>query len=105
MADYTPKPGSFSLFKNDRKERDSHPDYAGNGVNLDGTPCWINAWLKETRDGKKFFSISIKPKEARQDDGFRSGERAGGGGSGGFSGSDGFDPSDEIPFATPYSIR
>lgn len=97
---YEPRPGDFSLFRNDRKERDTHPDYAGSGVLPDGTEAWINAWLKETRDGKKFFSISIKPKEPRkaQDD-FRSRERTGGGGSGDLAGSDRDDPfGDEIPF-------
>lgn len=60
---YEPKPGSFSLFKNDRREKDAHPEYKGDGVLPDGTPAWISAWVKETRDGKKFFSISVKPKD------------------------------------------
>lgn len=98
---YTPKPGQFSLFKNDRKEKDTHPDYRGDGVLLDGTPAWISAWLKET-NGKKFFSISIQPKEARgQQDSFRSGGGVGRQGSGGVAGSRGGAPAeldDEIPF-------
>jgi hypothetical protein len=103
---YTPKPGLFSLLKNDRKEKDTHPDYRGDGMTVDGQPAWISAWLKEA-NGKKFFSISIQPKGQRADagDGFR------GGSSSGMAGSretgraaDGFDPDSEIPFVTRDSI-
>ncbi len=30
---YIPKPGSFTLFKNQKKETDNHPDYRGDGTN------------------------------------------------------------------------
>jgi hypothetical protein len=70
---YTPKPGSMSLFKNDRKEKDTHPDYKGDGADLEGRPVWISAWLKETNDGKKFFSISLKLKDQPREDSFRGG--------------------------------
>ena len=54
---------SGALFRNDRKEADNHPDYTGNAM-IDGKEYWINAWLKEG-NGKKFFSFSFKPKEAK----------------------------------------
>lgn len=56
-------PNSGSLFKNDRKTKDTHPDYTGSG-NFDGKDVWISAWVKETKAGKKFFSLSWKEKEA-----------------------------------------
>lgn len=59
---YEPKAGSFSLFKNDRKEKDTHPDYKGDGKDLDGNPIWISAWLKDGAKGK-FMSCSIQLKE------------------------------------------
>lgn len=62
---YEPKPGSFSLFKNDKKEKDSHPDYKGDGLTPDGTPVWVSAWLKEGKNGK-FMSCSMQPKESQQ---------------------------------------
>jgi hypothetical protein len=103
---YEPKPGSFSLFKNDRKEKDTHPDYTGNGVLPDGTAAWINAWLKEA-NGKKFFSIQIKPKEQRPDD-FRGSDRGGGTPVAGRGGSAGnafdADDTDSIPFVTSESL-
>lgn len=65
---YEPKPGSFSLFKNDRKEKDSHPDYKGDGLAPDGTPVWVSAWLKEGKNGK-FMSCSMQAKQAQESNG------------------------------------
>ena len=50
-----------ALFRNSRKEKDSHPDYNGT-INIDGKEYWLNGWLKEGKQGK-FFSLSVKPKE------------------------------------------
>ncbi len=61
---YEPKPGSFSLFKNDRKEKDTHPDYKGDGLDLDGNAVWVSAWLKKGAKGT-FLSCSIQPKQER----------------------------------------
>ena len=49
------------LFKNDRKVKDSHPDYKGQ-VNIDGQEFWLSAWIKTGQRGK-FMSLSIQPKE------------------------------------------
>lgn len=61
---YTPKPGSFSLFKNDRKEQDNHPDYKGDGADLDGNAVWVSAWIKRSDKGT-FMSCSFKLKEEK----------------------------------------
>lgn len=50
------------LFKNDRKNTDRHPDYTGN-INFDGTECWLSAWIKTSKAGKKFMSLAVTPKE------------------------------------------
>lgn len=53
---------SGALFRNDRRENDSQPEYRGDGM-VNGEPVWIAAWVKEsTKTGKEFFSISFKPK-------------------------------------------
>lgn len=59
---YEHKPGSFTLFKNDRKESDNHPDYKGDGADIDGNPIWVSAWIKEGKNGK-FMSCSIRLKD------------------------------------------
>lgn len=59
------KPGQFSLFKNQRKDKETAPDYKGDGLAPDGTPVWVSAWLKEGKNGK-FMSCSMQPKESQQ---------------------------------------
>jgi hypothetical protein len=51
---------SGSLFKNDRKTTDMHPDYSGS-VLIGGVDMWISAWIKKG-NGKTFMSLSFKPK-------------------------------------------
>jgi len=65
MSKYEPKAGSLTLFKNDRKEKDTHPDYKGDGMDLQGNPVWISAWIKEGKNGK-FMSLSMQKKEQKQ---------------------------------------
>ncbi len=61
MAEYD-NTNRGALFKNDKKEKDSDADYRGN-INIDGKEFWLNAWIKESKkDGKKFMSLSVKPK-------------------------------------------
>lgn len=54
---YQPKEGSGSLFKNDRKTTDNHPDYTGT-IMVNGKEHWLSGWVKEGKKGK-FFSVSI----------------------------------------------
>lgn len=64
---YVPKEGSGSLFKNDRKVSENHPDYTGT-ILVNGKEHFLSAWVKEGKSGK-FFSVSIGkeklPKEAQ----------------------------------------
>ena len=42
-----------ALFKNDRKEKDTHPDLGGT-LNVGGKEYFINAWKKESKAGAGF---------------------------------------------------
>lgn len=64
---YEQKPNTGSLFKNDRKESDSHPDYKGSAL-IDGLgECWLDAWVNTAKDGGKYMSLKIKPKDERRE--------------------------------------
>lgn len=56
-------PNSASLFQNDRKTKDTHPDYTGQGEFF-GKEVWLSGWKKQSKSGKTFLSISIKEKDA-----------------------------------------
>jgi len=53
-----------AIFKNDDKQQDNHPDYKGS-LNVNGVDLWVSGWLKTSeKTGKKFMSLSVKPKDA-----------------------------------------
>lgn len=60
---YEPKDNTGSLFKNDRKESDTHPDYKGSAL-LNGVDHWLDAWINTDRNGNKYMSLKFKPKQA-----------------------------------------
>lgn len=62
---YEQRDNSGSLFKNTRKESEKHPDYTGQ-IMVDGRTYWLSAWLKTDRNGGKFMSLAVKPKEDRR---------------------------------------
>jgi hypothetical protein len=60
---YEQKDMSGSLFRNDRREKDTHPHAKGSAL-IGGVEYWVSAWTKEARDGSKYQSLSFTPKEA-----------------------------------------
>lgn len=62
---YEMKDNSGSLFKNDRREKDTHPNAKGQAL-IDGVEYWVDAWTNEARDGSKYQSLKFKRKDADQ---------------------------------------
>ena len=56
---YEMKPSSGSLFKNDRKEKETHPDYKGKVMLPNGEVRWLSGWKKQTASGDGWLSLSI----------------------------------------------
>jgi hypothetical protein len=53
---------SGSLFKNEKREKDTHPNLTGT-VMIGGVEYWASGWTKERSNGEKWISLSFKPKE------------------------------------------
>jgi len=60
---YEMKAGQGSIFKNDKKETDKHPDYKGSLITPDGVECWVSVWVKRPEGKQPFFSLSIQAKD------------------------------------------
>lgn len=50
---------SGSLFLNDRKNAETHPDWKGRCL-INGRSFWMSAWVKRTDKGVQFFSLSFQ---------------------------------------------
>lgn len=58
-----------SIWRNERKQKDTDPDFTGSG-NLDGVEVWINAWRRKEGASPKApaLTFSFKQKEAQRAD-------------------------------------
>lgn len=55
---------SGSVFKNNRRDRDTSPELTGSGM-IFGKEVWINAWVKTDKNGNKWISFSFKEKQPK----------------------------------------
>jgi hypothetical protein len=54
------------LFKADKEGVETRPDYRGQ-CEINHVQFWMDAWIKTSKkDGKKFMSLSFKPKQAAE---------------------------------------
>jgi hypothetical protein len=58
---YEQRDNSGTIFKNDRKEKETHPDRTGTAM-IDGVEYYISGWLKSGARGQ-FLSLSFKRKQ------------------------------------------
>lgn len=54
---YQPHPGAGTLFKNERKSKDIHPDYKGSLCLPDGSTMQLGGWIVQ---GPKEKYLSLK---------------------------------------------
>jgi hypothetical protein len=67
MSDFQHKPDSGSLFKNDKREKDTQPNAKGSAL-IDGVEYWVSAWTNDGKNGK-YQSLKFE----RKDDAHRKG--------------------------------
>lgn len=59
MSNYQERDQSGTIFPNNRKERESQPDFTGKAI-VNGTPVYVSAWNKD--NGR--ISLAFKNREA-----------------------------------------
>jgi hypothetical protein len=56
-----PKGAFMILFRDEKKSEPADRDYSGS-INIAGTEYWLSGWVKTSKKGGKFLSLSVKPK-------------------------------------------
>jgi uncharacterized protein (DUF736 family) len=66
MADYDDT-NRGALFINEKKEEGSkQPDYTGT-INVDGRDLRLSGWKRESKQGKKYLSLSVSEPQEKSD--------------------------------------
>lgn len=61
---YEQKDLTGALFKNEKREKDTHPHATGSAL-IDGVEYWVSAWTKDGKNGK-YQSLAFKPKDKQE---------------------------------------
>jgi hypothetical protein len=61
---YEMKDNSGSLFKNEKREKDTHAHARGSAL-IDGVEYWVDAWTNTAQNGSKYQSLKFKRKDAQ----------------------------------------
>lgn len=69
MGKFEQRDNSGTLFKNEKREKETHPHATGSAM-IDGVEYWVSAWTKEGKNGK-FQSLAFKKKEERSGHGVK----------------------------------
>ena len=51
-----------ALFR-EQKQQETDRDYSGT-INIAGVEYWLSGWVKTSKKGAKYLSLSVKPKDA-----------------------------------------
>src|SRR5262249_60893968 len=55
-----------ALFRNEEKDPNDEKDrdYAG-VINIEGAEYWLSGWVRVSKNGRKYLSLSLKPKQEK----------------------------------------
>lgn len=56
---YEMRPGQGSLFKNNNKTEERHPNLKGRVMLPNGEVRWVSGWTKTTTAGEKWISLAM----------------------------------------------
>jgi hypothetical protein len=59
---YKIKDFSGSLFKNDKRDKETSPHAKGSAV-IDGVEYWMSAWTNTAKSGQRYQSLSFQRKD------------------------------------------
>jgi hypothetical protein len=62
MAEFVQKELSGSMFKNQKKLTEQHPNMTGSAM-IAGVEYWVSAWTKTDKNGNKWQSLSFTRKD------------------------------------------
>lgn len=57
---------SGALFKNQRKSKETQPDYRGQAT-IGGVDYWLAAWIKKSKKGYTYMSLAFTAKDEETD--------------------------------------
>jgi hypothetical protein len=66
VSTYEQRDMSGSLFKNSKREKDTHPNATGKAM-IGGKLYFVSAWTKKDRNGEAWQSLSFKPADEAQE--------------------------------------
>lgn len=87
---YEQRDNSGSMFVNDKKETDNHPDRTGTAL-IGGREYWVSGWVKKDKNGNPWMSLAFKAKEEKRQEAPRRQDRQ----------AEREDLDGDIPFANP----
>ena len=64
---YETKENTGSLFPNDKKKEDKHPDYTGK-VMVSGKLMQVAGWINESKAGKKYMNLKLSDFQPKTDE-------------------------------------
>lgn len=65
MSKFEQRDNRGAIFRNEKKEKDTHPDRTGSAL-IGGVAYWVSGWNEESGKGEKYVSLSFKPKDEQK---------------------------------------